>query len=604
MDLPVLKYLDILIGLAVVMLMGSVLVTAVTQFVLSVSYARARYLRDGLSSLVRQIDRERLPEKTALYIASRLLRNPLIGRAPSPLGLVFTWIRNRGRLLLGKAELPGVNPADVIQREELVLFLLQWAAGEGLLLSQDEDRYSQQAARRIQKTLEAFAGASRAAAEASIHAFIGHWKDGRWRAWRILPAIWQLIGSSGLGIGSRLASTWRIYHAILDRRLESEAAKIRQSLNAALAQLGVQPDEALKKIRERAVGNERAYPSAASRSWYADAIASTVSAQLLGRVNTWFDNVIARVADNFSLEAKIWSAAAALIIVLSVQLDSLALLRRLETDDKLRALLVEEAQQESKAYEEAEKRLKEAQELAQSAEPGQKSGADPDREKLAMNLAADARVRIAEQLAVMREPKFALIPGYFIWQPVANVEMTARHLRAEGECETLPLEAVLKVDARRYALKLGKDPNRRLLELATAIRAAQAPVAVRLDAQRLRLVAASPETLEIAIERPPAARCYLSAVPPREWRRPNFWTWSTPADPPAPLAFKAVDIDGLERKFPGIFLSFVLLSLGGPFWYNVLKKALNFRSMLAFKDDEERKARQADQTRPRTQSRP
>ena len=68
MDLPILKYLDIVIGLTVVMLLGSIIVTAVTQFVLAVSFARARYLRDGLSELIAQLDPEILSPH-AQYIA-------------------------------------------------------------------------------------------------------------------------------------------------------------------------------------------------------------------------------------------------------------------------------------------------------------------------------------------------------------------------------------------------------------------------------------------------------------------------------------------------------------------------------------------------------
>lgn len=603
MDIPILKYLDIVIGFAVVMLMGSVLVTAVTQFALSITYARARYLRDGLSGLIRQIDRQELPESVAQYVASRLLRNPLIGRAPSPVGMVFTWVRNRARMLLGKAELPAVNPADVIQREELVLFLLQWASGEGLLLSQDEDKYAKQAAERIGRALKAFAEAVRTEAQRTLDEFIENAQGGRWNAMRICRDVWGMLRESNLRFDLAVVNTVRIYRAVLDRRLEEEARRIRESIKGTLARLGVaDPAAALVKIRERAVENERASPGAASQAWYAEAIASTVSAQLLGRLNTWFDNVIARVSDNFSLEAKIWSSAVALIIAVSVQLDSLALLKRLEADDTLRASLVAEAQQQTKAYEEAGKKLKEAEDLGKSVSSGESAGSE-EREKLAMNLAAEARVRIAEQLAAMREPRFALIPAHFIWQPVANLDLNDRHLGMEGDCGQAPLEAVLRVDGRRYTLKLGKDPNRRLIELATAIRSAGAPVTVSPDTRHMRLTATSVETAEIRLERPPGARCYLTARSARPWKRAHFWSLSPPDDAATPLAFRFPDFDGLGRKAPGIFLSFVLLSLGGPFWYNTLKRALNFRSALAFKDDDERNARQADKMEARQQGR-
>jgi hypothetical protein len=43
--------------------------------------------------------------------------------------------------------------------------------------------------------------------------------------------------------------------------------------------------------------------------------------------------------------------------------------------------------------------------------------------------------------------------------------------------------------------------------------------------------------------------------------------------------------------FPGLVLSAVMLSLGAPFWFNWLKVLLSLRSVLAEKEDDQRKAR-------------
>src|SRR5690349_10217954 len=51
-----LKYLDVVIGLAVVMVMMSPLVTAITQIILVISRRRSGLLRDGLAFLLQQID--------------------------------------------------------------------------------------------------------------------------------------------------------------------------------------------------------------------------------------------------------------------------------------------------------------------------------------------------------------------------------------------------------------------------------------------------------------------------------------------------------------------------------------------------------------------
>ncbi|HEY4031125.1 MAG TPA: hypothetical protein VGM25_12325 [Caulobacteraceae bacterium] len=55
----------------------------------------------------------------------------------------------------------------------------------------------------------------------------------------------------------------------------------------------------------------------------------------------------------------------------------------------------------------------------------------------------------------------------------------------------------------------------------------------------------------------------------------------------------------MKTAWPGVLLSAALLSLGGPFWYAVLANLLKLRSVLASKDDENRKERQSTQNDPR-----
>ena len=52
------------------------------------------------------------------------------------------------------------------------------------------------------------------------------------------------------------------------------------------------------------------------------------------------------------------------------------------------------------------------------------------------------------------------------------------------------------------------------------------------------------------------------------------------------------------RKYPGMVLSVLLISLGAPFWYNILKDLLGLRSRLAQKDDDQRAQRQSAQAAP------
>jgi hypothetical protein len=99
-----LKLLDVIIGVATVMLLFSMAVTVITHFVTSVIGSRGRNLLNGLSTLLQQLD-PTLEEKVADTIATTVLKQPmLVGR----LGALGT----------------------VIHREELTIVLMELAAGE------------------------------------------------------------------------------------------------------------------------------------------------------------------------------------------------------------------------------------------------------------------------------------------------------------------------------------------------------------------------------------------------------------------------------------------------------------------------------------------
>jgi hypothetical protein len=61
-----------------------------------------------------------------------------------------------------------------------------------------------------------------------------------------------------------------------------------------------------------------------------------------------------------------------------------------------------------------------------------------------------------------------------------------------------------------------------------------------------------------------------------------------------------IDQDLLRQSWRGIVLTWVLLSLGAPFWYDALKDLLKLRSSLAKKDEDARKERQTTNPPPAT----
>ena len=100
-----LKSLDILLGLSVVMLMVSLVVTVLTQAITNLLQTRGKNLRDGIAGLLRQIHRE-LPAQVSHEVAEAILTHPLIKSA-------------------------GTRYGTVIHREELTALLLELAADEG-----------------------------------------------------------------------------------------------------------------------------------------------------------------------------------------------------------------------------------------------------------------------------------------------------------------------------------------------------------------------------------------------------------------------------------------------------------------------------------------
>lgn len=97
-----LKTLDILIGLSTVMLLFSMAVTVVTQFINQIVNNQGRFLRNGLAGLLRQLDPS-LTEKLATNISTALLKHPLIADTYGRIG-------------------------SVIQRQELTALLMELAS--------------------------------------------------------------------------------------------------------------------------------------------------------------------------------------------------------------------------------------------------------------------------------------------------------------------------------------------------------------------------------------------------------------------------------------------------------------------------------------------
>ena len=100
-----LKTIDVLIGLSVVMLLLSMIVTVITQFVTGLLNSRGKHLRGGIADILEQIHPS-MSRAISLEISGAVLSHPLIRDVNGRFG-------------------------SVIHREELTKLLLELGSGQG-----------------------------------------------------------------------------------------------------------------------------------------------------------------------------------------------------------------------------------------------------------------------------------------------------------------------------------------------------------------------------------------------------------------------------------------------------------------------------------------
>jgi len=128
----VLKSIDVLIGLAVVLLALSMAVTVITQAVTTILNSRGRHLRRGLTDLLQQLD-PALTADISKVVATHVLTHPLVSGSNIPLpddrkAGWFAAAIHRVRRIAGGSRL-----GNVVHREEFTKLLMGLAAGQGSL---------------------------------------------------------------------------------------------------------------------------------------------------------------------------------------------------------------------------------------------------------------------------------------------------------------------------------------------------------------------------------------------------------------------------------------------------------------------------------------
>lgn len=110
-----LKTIDVLIGVSMIMLLSSMIVMAVTHFIMVIFQGRGRSLRTGLSELLTQLSPEVMNSDVARRVVSKLLSFPQLKSATG-------------------------KPGAVVHREEFLTILLQLAANNGPVNLETGDR--------------------------------------------------------------------------------------------------------------------------------------------------------------------------------------------------------------------------------------------------------------------------------------------------------------------------------------------------------------------------------------------------------------------------------------------------------------------------------
>jgi hypothetical protein len=474
MDLPILRYLDILIGLAVVIFLGATVVASVSQLVLWRLGLRARTLRVAIEELLIEIYPS-LRGADGRAIAELLLRHPLLGQSQGPLSRALNWIQNRvrgGRV----PRLPPYHPAEVIQRHELAMFLLEWAAGEGPL------------------------------------------------------------GTNG--------------------DLNSLRAKIREALGSN----GISdPAGVIQGIRFKSLQNEKDHASLPSHLWAEHALIEEAPSALLAKIYTSFDNTMRRAVDDFTVQAKLVSSAVALVLAVIIQLDALGLVKRLSVDESLRESLVQEAEMLTD-------RIGDKQ-TSETANTEEAKLEEPEVEK-----ARAALDEIDATLALLREPKYAAIPDTLVWEKLAQKTYCPPGVQGSN-----PWKGVLELGTARYNVTATGPLTARSLEKGIAD--SRAPV------YRYEVDHGDDRCLQIVAR---FSDVSLSSL------RISADTGVTPKLLPKREKF-AIDREGIRRRAAGVLFSWILLSLGAPYWFELLKNLLKLRSVVADKDDKERKTRETQE---------
>jgi hypothetical protein len=570
--MEILKYIDVLIGLAVVMVLLSPLVSALTQFWMWLSNARATRLKVGLAGLIQQLDGDAyesfeaieitgLPAGAAVTFQQPAGIPPIVTNASPARDLVLkqnvaAMLRATAGNLLNPvggvpalampAAAPPPAPPRVIQlwargAEQTWQISSQPTNGNGdTTVSYRFLGPAQFASYQCVATVPAGHTLTITVASGDFQGTPVDWDaaTGRfsYRAHvRPVPASHALklhltdaAGAPAPGVAVTLAfdrnaishpvpapATWaageadKIANAVLlhpmiaqpafmgiskERKGEvvqreelirillefaaKPATPEQQKLRQILANDGVpDPTRALADIRAVAQQLELTAPALAAHERVSKAILTAAQSSFVGRINNWFDQIMERTTSEYKFRAQLVTVVGAALVAASVQMDSIDLLKRLSTDDKLRESLVAQAEHQQQRLDQ------------------QVQAPTPERDQDEIQLAKARRDEIEANLAKLRDPQLGVLPDHFIWQPLPR----ARLIRNPDWGVPYSRRLELVVGASVYPLEPQWSSDV-LGDIETAIRNSGAPVTMKHEKRtQARVTGKDVEQLQIRV---------------------------------------------------------------------------------------------------------
>ncbi len=315
------------------------------------------------------------------------------------------------------------------------------------------------------------------------------------------------------------------------------------------------PGKTLKNVRDMALQLEASNPGLASDVRQSLALIHEAKSDYVARVNSWFDQTIDRVGERFTKYTHYVTVGIAAVVVLAVQLDIIAVIDRLSVDDSFRNTIVDSAIADFGEHPPAATTAgaaKKSDSKGASSGVTQPAPATTSTPTPAGATAGSTATSTSASAASSTAAPAATPPtdGLTITQEATSSSSSTQPPPAVSN-GTL---AGAVTSATGNAGAAGATPDTGVSTGAGA-HATDIP---KVDADKYYndLSGAGLVTLPFGYN----------------WRDQLSW-----------------------RKVPGMLIAILLVSLGAPFWYNILKDLLGLRSDLAKNDDVQRATRQTTQ---------